>query len=169
METSFPPRPIPGGRVWSGFGYQDHGPMEGPKVNIDPRMGGVISGAVQPYSTMDFLLYTVRWDNGQVSKHYFKGLFCIGRFSDPGEFESAIDLLEAKLIVGPYGGFRGAEIKLRYDGVYQEAELYKSDEYLWRGILEKIAERRGIEVETVKLPVAKRKMDASRSRPSSSR
>jgi hypothetical protein len=45
--------------------------MEGPKIDIAPNMGGTITGTEKPYLTMDQLLYTVRWDNGQVSKHYY--------------------------------------------------------------------------------------------------
>ena len=152
MVDSFPPRPAPGCRVWSGSGYRDHGPMEGPKIDIPPKLGGVVVAAVQPYLTMDFLLYTVRWDNGQFSKHYFKELQCIGRFAEPAEFDSSIDLLAAKVTVGPYGGFRGAEVRVRYDGVEQESRLSKDEEPLWRK-LERMAAPLGIEIEVVRLSV----------------
>ena len=82
MEPSFPPPHTVGNRVWTERGYFDHGPVEGPKVSITARTGGVIIGTEKPYYAMDQLLYTVRWDNGQISKHYYNELFCIGRFRD---------------------------------------------------------------------------------------
>lgn len=76
----FPPPLAADVRVWTEHGYDNYGPLEGLKVNIARRQGGVITAAEQPYRTMDQLLYIVRWDNGQTSKHYAKGLFCVGRF-----------------------------------------------------------------------------------------
>ena len=32
----------------------------------------------KPYMTYDFLLYTVKWDQGEVSKHYEKDLIPLG-------------------------------------------------------------------------------------------
>lgn len=55
MESGFPPRLAAGNRVWTELGYSDHGPIEGPKINIAPRMGGVITGTEKPYYTMDHL------------------------------------------------------------------------------------------------------------------
>lgn len=43
-----------------------------------------------PLGTMDQLLYAVRWDIGQTSKHYANDLFCIGRFETLEEFNAAI-------------------------------------------------------------------------------
>ena len=62
-------------------GYPDHGPMEGPKVSIPADTGGSIVDTEKPYRTMDQLLYVVRWDTGQTSKHYFKQLCGIGQYA----------------------------------------------------------------------------------------
>src|SRR5271170_5081768 len=106
---TFPPTLIVGNRVWSEHGYDNHGPNEGPKVDISPRQAGTITAVDKPYSTMDQLLYSVRWDGGQVSRHYESELFCIGPFQSRTKFEEAIKpegIVE--LTVGPGDGFRSA-------------------------------------------------------------
>jgi hypothetical protein len=85
----FPPPLIVGNRVWTVEGYHHHGP-KGLKVDIAPNQGGTIIGTEKPYYTMDQMLYKVHWDNGQLSKHYYKGLFCIGRLQNRAEFDEAI-------------------------------------------------------------------------------
>jgi hypothetical protein len=119
---------------------------------------GIIAATEKPYSTMDHLLYTVRWDNGQVSKHYFKELLCIGRFQTRDEFEAAIKFEgEIQLTVGPQGGFREALMRVEYDGVRQEARLTKEDRELWDEFFEPLAKRQKVEIQRIKLPPAKRK------------
>lgn len=66
MHPQFPPQLEVGGRVWTTDGYTDHGPLEGPKIDITPNMGGTITAIERPYMTIDVLLYVVKWDNGQV-------------------------------------------------------------------------------------------------------
>ena len=112
-ESRLPPQLDVGSRVWTTRGYRDHGPSDGPKIDIAPNMGGTITGTECPYSTMDSLLYTADWDNGQTSKHYSKGLFCIGHFQSRSEFEAAINLAgTVELTLGPQCGFRHAKITL---------------------------------------------------------
>jgi hypothetical protein len=137
MAADFPPALTVRARVWTEHGYHDHGPLEGPKVNIARRQGGVITATEKPYSTMDQLLYTVRWDNGQPSKHYAKGLFCIGRFQTRREFEATIQFEgDIHVTLGPQGGFRGAEMKVCYDGATMDGRLYQEDRDLWLDFLE---------------------------------
>jgi hypothetical protein len=108
---AFPPLLDVGSRVWTGRGYTDHGPLERPRVSIEPQTGGTVTAIERPYSTIESLLYTVQWDNGQISKHYSNGLFCIGRFHSLLEFEAAIRFTgPVELTVGPQGGFRHAKL-----------------------------------------------------------
>jgi len=159
METresqTFPPALIVGGRVWTTNGYHDHGPHEGPKVEIAPNQGGTITATQRPYFTMDNLLYTVQWDNGQLSKHYYRELFCIGRFQTRAEFEQAIRPTGAvELTVSSAGGFRHVRFELEYDGNRQTVELYDRD--LWFECVKALAEKTGCTISTTRLPGKKR-------------
>jgi hypothetical protein len=147
---TFPPELIVGSRVWTELGYRDHGPIEGPKVEIVPRQGGTISHVVKPYYTMDRLLYTVCWDNGLVSKHYENELFCIGRFRNRVEFEMAIKPKgEVELTVGPAGGFRNARFEVEYDGQVQTAEVH--DRRLWLECIEPLSTKLRLNIKKTKL------------------
>jgi hypothetical protein len=126
MESSFPPRFVPGNRVWTTKGYRDHGPMGGPKVDISPEMGGTIVECRREFPSSDLLLCTIRWDEGRSSTHYAAQLFCIGRFASLADFKAAIEVEHVRLSVGPRGGFRGSVIRLRFDGFHQQSELVKS-------------------------------------------
>jgi hypothetical protein len=156
LECEFPPPLEIGSRVWTVGGYHDHGPLEGPKINITPNMGGTITATESPYYTMDSLLYAVHWDNGQISKHYTKGLFCIGRFQTRTEFEAAININgTVELTLGPQGGYRHARVCLRYDGHPQEVEI--DDRVLWIDCLERLARKNGVQIHTIILPPKSRK------------
>ena len=146
----FPPTLAAGNRVWTDHGFQDHGPSEGPRVDIAANQGGIVTHTEKPYHTMDQLLYVVRWDNGEVSKHYDKELFCIGHFQNRGDFEAAIRPTgEVSLTVGPAGGFRNAEFELEYDGHAQTAEV--TDRRLWLECIEPVVKRLGLKISTTKL------------------
>lgn len=156
MERQFPPPLKIGTRVWTTGGYHDHGPIEGPKTNIAPNMGGTITATESPYYTIDLLLYTVCWDNGQISKHYASGLFCIGRFQTRTEFEAAINVSgPVELTLGPQGGFRHARVRLEYDGHPQEVEIH--DRGLWIDCLERLARKNAVEIHTITLPARSRR------------
>lgn len=145
----FPPPLIIGSRVWTESGYKAHGPREGPKVDIPEHLGGTIVSTEQPYYTMDQLLYSVRWDSGQLSKHYAKELFGIGRFMTRTEFEAAIKPLgPVELILGPQGGIRQARLTVEYDGCHQLCEI---DRALWLACIERIVKNAGLEVVSNKL------------------
>jgi len=151
MENAFPPPLRMGSRVWTTHGYRDHGPLEGPQINVAPNMGGTISAINRRYFTMDLLLYTVQWDNGQVSKHYENGLFCIGRFQTPSEFEAAINITgPVELTVGPQGGFRQVKVALEYDGQPQDVCIY--DRGIWFDCLEALAKKNRVHLHTIQLP-----------------
>jgi hypothetical protein len=158
VESRFPPPLIVGARVWSGNGYRDHGPLDGPKVDIPRRIGGVVRKTEKPYMTYDHLLYTVEWDNGQVSKHYAPSLFCIGRFQTKNEFEAAIRLEgDIHLTVGPQGGFKGVTLSVNYDGQRVAGRLYQRDRDLWADFLEPLAKRQKIPIQKTRLPSARDK------------
>ena len=147
---TFPPALTVGSRVWTDQGYQNHGPIEGPKSDIAPGQGGTITAVEKPYLTMDHLLYAVQWDNGQVSKHYGKELFCIGPFQNRREFEKAIKPAgTVELTVGPAGGFRNARFDLEYDGQFQTVEV--ADRRLWLGCVEPLVRNAGLKISTTKL------------------
>jgi hypothetical protein len=125
--------------------------LEGPKIDIPPKQGGTLSATHKPYYTMDQLLYTVRWDNGQVSKHYSRELFCIGRFQSWAEFEKAVKVTGAvELTVVLAGGFRSVRFELEYDGQPQTAELLDRD--LWLRCIEALVRKSGCNIATTKLP-----------------
>jgi len=143
-----------GSRVWTGSGYQDHGPLEGPKVTIPANVGGSVIATEKPYSTIDQLLYVVRWDTGQTSKHYFKQLFCLGHFADLKVFEEAIKTASgtAELVLGPQGGFREmrAELVLA-DGSSARLGLFEGQSRFWEGILKPMFRKSAIQVKVTKL------------------
>jgi hypothetical protein len=150
-SQTFPPTLVVGSRVWTSNGYNDHGPVDGPKIDIAPNQGGTITATQKPYFTMDDLLYSVRWDNGQESKHYYRELFSIGRFQSRVEFEQAIKPFGvAELTLGPAGGFRHARFELEYDGKHQTVEIYNRD--LWIECVEALVKKAGCTISTTRLP-----------------
>ncbi len=153
----FPPLLIVGNRVWTDDGYPNHGPMEGPKVDIAPNQGGTITEIGHGgHFTTGSTLYSVRWDNGQTSKHYRIELLCIGRFQTRAEFEATIKLKgPVELTLGPGGGFRNACFELEYDGQLQKAIL--EDERMWRECVEPVVRRSRRKIKTTKLPLTRRK------------
>jgi len=150
IQQTFPPTLIAGNRVWTERGYQNHGPREGPKIDVASNQGGTITDVHERQFITGYVLYAVRWDNGQVSKHYDNELFCIGSSQDRAEFESAIKPTETvELTVGPAGGFRKARLELEYDGQPQTAEV--QDRRLWLEYVEPIVRKLGLNISTTKL------------------
>ncbi len=160
MPVQFPPPLTVGNRVWTTHGYRHHGPFEGAKVDIAPKMGGVITTMERPVPMVDSMLYTVEWDNGQTSKHDANGLFCIGRFQTRAEFEAAIKFAgPVELTLGSKGEFHHVKIALEYDGQPQEVEL--SDRGLWLDCLGPLAKEQDATVNATKLPPKTRKKGTS--------
>ncbi len=134
----------------------DHGPEYGPKVDIAPNQGGTITASEENGYTriIGDLLHTVHWDDGQLSKHYSKELFCIGRFESRTEFEQAIKPTGvAELTVGPAGGFRHVRLELEYDGKRQTAEL--RDGVFWHECVAPIVKNSGCTISITRLPSKK--------------
>ena len=69
--------------------------------------------------TMDQLLYTILWDDGQTITLYYENFVGLGQFQTLSEFQTAIraSASGAKLTLGPNGGFRGFEMTVQRDGV----------------------------------------------------
>ena len=161
ISSKFPPALIVSARVWTASGYHDHGPPDGPKVNIPASIGGVIESFSKPYYTMDHLLYAIRWDNGQTSKHYEKDLFCIGRFKTFEEYRAAIMPHEpVNLTLGPQGGFREASFAVTYDGQTQEAHLLQGDRQLWINCIEPIIREQNMKIVEIRLPSARKRKES---------
>lgn len=156
MEPRFPPPLAIGVRVWTEDGYRDHGPLDGPKVNVPPQTGGIVARAEAVAGT-DESLYSARWDNGLESKHYGSDLFSIGRFETRDEFEAAIRFEDVQLTLGPQGGFREVQMRIVFDGAAAEGRLDKRGHGLWADFLEPIARRQGVEIRTVRVPRATRR------------
>ena len=110
----------------------------------------------EPYRTRpDLILYVVRWDNGQISRHYERELLPIGRFPTRLEFEAAIKAKgTVELTVGPGGGFKHVDLDFEYDGQSQSATI--TDERLWRECVAPIVTKLGLRISTTKLPMKKR-------------
>ena len=152
MESEPITFPRVGARVWALWGLHDHGPAEGPKVSVGENTGGTVIRTEQPYRTMDMLLYVVRWDTGEETKHYFKELLVIGPFGSMDEFRSAVAQGEQpRLVLGPQGGFRGFTMVVQKDGRPRRVELAQEQGHLWRSVFQPMLESSGQPVETERL------------------
>jgi hypothetical protein len=159
MSGTFPPLLGEGCRVWTISGYTNHGPLEGPKINIERDLGGIIKGFSRPYNTNDQLLCTVQWDNGKVSKHYEtdRHLICIGRYQALADFKAAIEPVgNVELVIGPQGGFREAKLQLTFDGELQDVAITDVDRLLWEAVLRPLVQARGLQINETVLPAKTR-------------
>jgi len=154
---TFPPSLVVGNRVWTEDGYPNHGPAEGPKVDISPHQGGTITDIGEAHHIITgYILFSVRWDNGQVSRHYRNELLCIGRFQNRAAFEAAVKPKGAvELTVGPGDGFKNVRFDVEYDGQAQTATL--QDERLWREIVKPLVEESRLKISMTKLKMVRRK------------
>lgn len=143
-------------RVWTVHGLHQHGPMEGPKTDVPADTGGRIIGTEKPYYTMDQLLYVVRWDTGETTKHYFKELFVIGPFEDFATFSRAlVSATEVSVTLGPQGGFRGAEFSVSSaDG--SVLLRYEQEQRSHWEIVRPILEQVGVEIRETRLAPKRR-------------
>jgi len=132
--------------VWAVWGYPQHGPVNGPKIDIPANMGGKIVRTEPAFTTGPFSggqkLYVVKWDNGQESKHYYQNLLSIGPFQTLVEFETAFRMAEdAELTIGSQGGFRRFRASLQHQGVCVRVELTTEQRSFWQGYLAQLAVR----------------------------
>ena len=140
-------------RVWTVSGFPQHGQYDGPKTDVPANTGGTIIREEQPYQTMDSLLYVVRWDSGEITKHYDSELFCIGQFQTLSDLEAALPFSEVgELLVGPGGRFRGFTLQVSKDSFITLAQHQRR---AWLD-LEPILKRRGIRIHTTRIPMKKR-------------
>jgi hypothetical protein len=152
-----PERPITfpdvGRRVWTTRGLQGHGPAEGPKTDVPPNTGGLIVGTETPYPTFDFLLYNVKWDTGQHTKHYFRELLCIGTFQTLADFKQAVcnGGESAKLTLGPQGGFREFFMSLRKGDALLPVRYTTEQKSVYESFLADLLKEIGLEIEVIKL------------------
>ncbi|MBL7966699.1 MAG: hypothetical protein JNK09_06830 [Prolixibacteraceae bacterium] len=136
-----------GSRVWTINGYQNQGPIEGPKIDIPPNVGGTI---IWVQESMCYL-YSVKWDSGHMSKHYYNELFSIGPFRNINDFELALkSTKDAKLTIGPSGGFRGFSMTINFNDSEYLYELSKKENMAWT-ILSVSLDRQSVKFKTEKL------------------
>lgn len=119
---------ITGNRVWTIRGYDQHGQTPGSKVDVPPNIGGTVICVEQRIC----YLYVVKWDTGQITKHYSNELFSIGLFQNINDLEVALRSgKNGKLTLGPAGGFRGFILTIHYNGNEYLFELYKGETLGW--------------------------------------
>lgn len=105
-----------GKRVWSFSGYSNHGTADGVKINVPTNTGGMISHLSRPYPTIDVFLYSVLWDSGETSKHYYNELDPIGNCKTIKDYEQIlVNGNNAKAVVGPQGGFKNFEMTVCFN------------------------------------------------------
>lgn len=98
------------------------------------------------------MLYEVKWDTGQHTKHYYKELFYIGPFQTLEDFEQAIQTTgkDAKLVLGPQGGLREFTMSFQHQGKQYVLNLHKEQGRIWT-YLQPILERNSIQIAVEKL------------------
>jgi hypothetical protein len=99
---------------------------------------GSVTATEKPYVTMDQLLYTIRWDDGETVKLYYESFVALGHFQTLGEFQTAIraSASGAKLTLGPKGGFRAFEMTVQRDGVTLSARYGSRDGAVYHQFIE---------------------------------
>lgn len=114
---------------------------------------GSVTAIEKPYMTMDQLLCTIRWDDGETIKLYDNDFVCLGPFRSLADFQTAIcqTAAEAKLTLGPNGGFRGFEMTVQCDGTALRAFYGSRDGAVFRSIIEPSLKSAGKIPETVQL------------------
>jgi hypothetical protein len=145
--------PDVGRRVWTVHGLQDHGPIDGPKTSVPANTGGVIVDATSADPGMDNLLYTVKWDTGQYTKHYFRELLCIGEFQTLADFKQALrDGGEsAKRTLGPQGGFREFSMSIRHGNRLLPVRYISGQKAIYEAFLLPLLNEIGLKVDDIKL------------------
>src|SRR5271167_2384072 len=101
MQSNIINAPAAGARTW----------------NIHQGRGGTIVHIVQ--SNLDGMSrYIVEWDGGQKGEYFIGELLCIGPFRSFSELEQAIldSGNNARLTLGPRGGFRGFTMEVWHQG-----------------------------------------------------
>ena len=110
---------------------------------------GTVIATEKPYMTMDFLLYTVRWSSGHLTKHYYGELLCIGDFESLPEFFNAVaNCSEATLFLGPKGGFRRFTAQVTVGSNVKTITYFKEQGGFFRQVIAPILEKAGIPIRT---------------------
>lgn len=153
--------PKAGSRVWTVAGLRQHGPREGPFVDVVPNTGGVITAVEKPWyaPTIGQDLYVVQWDTGQRTKHYFSEfghVLCIGRYQTLRDFESALKGAKAAEVTwGPQGGFRGFRAVLHTPDSECVIEAVESQRGIWK-YLEPLLREAGVPISEKQIAPAAR-------------
>lgn len=114
---------------------------------------GSIVSTEKPYMTMDQLLCSIRWDNGETVTLYHNAFICLGPFQTLQEFQSAVSqsVTGAKLTLGPSGGFRGFEMTLQREAQSLRARYGSRDGSVYQQFIAPCLQAAGVEPETVRL------------------
>ncbi len=141
-----------GKRVWTESGLYQHGPATGPKTDVPPKTGGVIThiGSSGIFSGPD--LYAVRWDLGQQTRHYYAELLCIGSFHTLDDFRQAVRHgSDARVTLGPRGGFREGFMTVPTAEGPMSIHIGQDHAFIWRSIIEPILVQRQLPIHTTRL------------------
>jgi hypothetical protein len=155
--------PMPTHRVWTATAIINHGRMDGPKSNIPKNTGGVIaSKEIEPLSQS--FLYEIKWDTGQILKHYAQDFICIHPFQNLDEFSRSVSTCgkDATLELGPEGGFVSFKITVAHDGDEFQFHIDKAQGRHWRESIQSIIESSKVTVKEIRQapkPRAKRNAD----------
>jgi len=116
----------------------------------------MISHLSRPYPTIDVFLYSVLWDSGEISKHYYNELDPIGNCKTIGDYEQILmNGKNAKAVVGPQGGFKNFEITVCFNNTDYQIKLNSEQKNNWHWLKE-FLERNNIPFEIEKLAKKKR-------------
>jgi len=129
-------------------------PVAGSRVcSITGDRHGSVLATENPYMTMDQLLYTIRWDDGETIKLYYQSFVPLGPFQTVAEFQTAIraSASGAKLTLGPISGFRGFEMTVQREGVALNARYGSRDGRVYCQFIEPCLQSAGITPELVQL------------------
>jgi len=143
--------PMPSHRVWTTTAIINHGRMDGPKSNVPKNTGGVIlSKQIEPLSQS--FLYEIKWDTGQILKHYSQDFICLHPFQNLDEFSHAVSTSgrDATLELGPQGGFKSFTITVAHGDKDFQFHIYQAQGRHWRESIQSIIESSKVAVKELR-------------------
>ena len=129
-------------------------PVVGSRIcSVTGERYGAVVATEKPYTTMDQLLYTIRWDDGEVIKLYESAFMSLGPFQTVSEYQAAIrgSAAQPKLTLGPQGGFRGFEMTVQWEGATLRAFYGQREVAIYRQFIEPCLRQAGIKPEVIQL------------------
>lgn len=148
-----------GGRVYTKRGFQNHGPMEGPRVNVRAELHGTVDTITTRFGST---LIHVVWDDTVRSAHYLtEAVLALTPFSEISQVEKCFaETLQCCLLtVGPQGGFKDFRGTFVYDGKHFEIPTEVINRSLWSDIVEPLLKKHALEYEIARLPSTRKRAD----------